>query len=170
MTAWLYSASKRWNSLWIQDESEEEEPKPPVPPKDFYKSFLEEEKRRAKEEEEKKKEAEMEQENKSEVEKSNTELEDTAEVDAKKSKKRKNIKEKSSEEKLLEGVAYWSKMCEEKGDFETSTLQKSAECDDTSLAQKESELADAVQNDDAMPSASVQQKDVKMLVGCHLIS
>ena len=160
MTAWLYSASKRWNSLWIQDESEEEEPKPPVPPKDFYKSFLEEEKRRAKEEEEKK----------SEVEKSKTELEDTAEVDAKKSKKRKNIKEKSSEEKLLEGVAYWSKMCEEKGDFETSTLQKSAECDDTSLAQKESELADAVQNDDAMPSASVQQKDVKMLVGCHLIS
>ena len=162
MTAWLYSASKRWNSLWIQDESEEEEPKPPVPPKDFYKSFLEEEKRRAKEEEEKKKDAE--------VEKSKTELEDTAEVDAKKSKKRKNIKEKSSEEKLLEGVAYWSKMCEEKGDFETSTLQKSAECDDTSLAQKESELADAVQNDDAMPSASVQQKDVKMLVGCHLIS
>ena len=37
------------------------------------------------------------------------------------------VSEKTSEERLLEGVAYWSKMCEDRGDFEAPDAAPAAE-------------------------------------------
>ena len=92
--------------------------------KDFYRSFFEEEQRHAEEEKEKAAKAKAEAEAEAEAranQKLLTENEKAAEVAEAKAKAAAidpKVSEKTSEERLLEGVAYWSKMCEDRGDFE----------------------------------------------------
>ena len=89
---------------------------------DFYKSFYDEQKKK---EEEIKEETVEEKEEiaakylkpeslKPEVEKDKPEVEDENKL-----KKQKGQTGKSTEERAMEGVGYWSKMCESRGDFET---------------------------------------------------
>ena len=92
--------------------------------KDFYRSFFEEEQRHAEEEKENAAKAKAEAEAEAEAranQKLLTENEKAAEVAEAKAKAAAidpKVSEKTNEERLLEGVAYWSKMCEDRGDFE----------------------------------------------------
>ena len=82
------------------------------------------------------------------------------EMDEKKSKNKR--KGKSAEEKVMEGVGYWTRMCESQGDFETPEAQASRDQDTATLQKEEEELLPRTEEETPEPESP--ENDAKLKV------
>ena len=88
------------------------------------------------------------------------------EMDEKKSKNKR--KGKSVEEKVMEGVGYWTRMCESQGDFETPEAHASRDQDTGSLQKEEEELLPRTKEETPEPESPEKDAQPKVPVALEL--